>query len=145
MKETLPSYSVGSIDGDAKYPEYSVKSEKYHLEQMSGNGLSGLYLIKEIHESTFVAGIEGNKGTISLELIKINQRTGEESKPIWSISESANLWKFQDGYIVFVNRGCCGAQDQHIYFDISTGQKNRILETEPKRIINTEPVYVFPG
>ena len=102
--EHFPRFTFDLMDKGAKeIAVYSVESEKYHLERMSGAGLSGLYLIKETHLSSFTGGIEGNRGEISLELMEIDQNTGRTSDPIWSISESAQDWQFKDGYIVFVN------------------------------------------
>ncbi len=143
MKEPRVSNStVGG--GDYNYSKITVDSVKNSLHRISGEGLFGTYLFREIFSSSFVGAIEGHQGKIILELWDF-ENTQSPRKMLWRIEQDSDKWYFEKGVIVFLKRGCCGSLDKHYHYKVSNGELIKITEHQYKRRMKNESVFIFPG
>lgn len=145
VTSSKPEVTHSVVGGDQyKYQKISTSSIKDSLQRIHGQGLSGVYLFREIASSSFIGGIEGHHGNITLELWDFDT-SRKPNKMLWRIVKDSDKWYFEKGNIVFLKRGCCGALDKHYYYSVSTGELIKVVERPYKKRSKDEPAFIFPG
>lgn len=90
----------------------TIQNVKYSLESVSKNGNIDRYIVKSTNNIRFWLGPMGHVSEIKLDLLDM-----KNSKPIWTVSKSADEVNFGSRFLHSATIGCCGAE---VYNEFST-------------------------